>query len=79
MNRNLIAYCGVDCIVCSDYTCDKCPGCKQTGSRKEIRAFPISAAEKSRFPSVVSGRHSLARIWQSSTGNPRLMNWHICE
>lgn len=27
---DLIAYCGVDCAVCTDFTAGKCPGCRQS-------------------------------------------------
>ncbi len=28
--ENRIAYCGVDCLPCPDYTSKKCPGCRTT-------------------------------------------------
>ena len=29
-NLSCIAYCGVNCAACPDFTAGKCPGCRQT-------------------------------------------------
>ena len=46
MDRDLIAYCGVDCSVCSDYTCGKCPGCKQTDWQEGDTCLPVDCCRK---------------------------------
>ena len=38
---DLIAYCGVDCSVCGDYTGGKCPGCRQTDWKEEDICLPV--------------------------------------
>lgn len=36
----LIAYCGVNCAPCPDYTLGKCPGCRQT-DRDDDPCMPV--------------------------------------
>ena len=42
MDKNLIAYCGVDCAACSDYQSGKCPGCRQTVWPEGDACLPVA-------------------------------------
>ena len=46
MDRDLIAYCGVDCAACSDYTGGKCPGCRQTDWQEGDVCLPVECCRK---------------------------------
>lgn len=41
-----IAYCGVDCAVCTDYTDDKCPGCRKTDWKPDDICLPVECCRK---------------------------------
>lgn len=42
MDQDLIAYCGVDCSVCADYTSKACPGCRQTQWPEDDACMPVA-------------------------------------
>lgn len=42
MNREMIAYCGVDCAACVDYAEGKCPGCRQTVWEEGDACLPVA-------------------------------------
>ena len=42
MDRERIAYCGVDCAVCPDCTGGKCPGCRQTDWPEGDACLPVA-------------------------------------
>ena len=44
--RDLIAYCGVDCSVCADFTGGKCPGCRQTEWKEGDECLPVACCGK---------------------------------
>ena len=46
MDSNLIAYCGVDCAACADYTGGKCPGCRQTDWQEGDICLPVECCPK---------------------------------
>ena len=46
MGNDLIAYCGVDCSVCPDYTEGICPGCRQTEWREGDECMPVECCRK---------------------------------
>ena len=41
-----IAYCGVDCSACSDFTLGKCPGCRLTDWREGDICMPVECCRK---------------------------------
>lgn len=41
MEKDLIAYCGVDCSVCQDYLDGKCPSCRETEWTKDDMCMPV--------------------------------------
>ena len=41
-----IAFCGVDCAVCSDYTEKKCPGCRKTEWPADDPCPPVGCCQK---------------------------------
>ena len=41
-----IAYCGVDCSVCPDYTGGKCPGCRETEWPAGDECLPVGCCRK---------------------------------
>ena len=43
---DLIAYCGVDCSVCTDYLEEKCPGCRQTEWTADDICLPVECCRK---------------------------------
>lgn len=49
MDQELIAYCGVDCSVCADYTGGKCPGCRQTQWQPGDECLPVACCRKRRI------------------------------
>ncbi|MBR5043894.1 MAG: DUF3795 domain-containing protein [Clostridia bacterium] len=46
----LIAYCGVDCAACLDYTTQKCPGCRQSEWSDGDPCAPIACCQKHGVP-----------------------------
>lgn len=52
MNLNLkkqdeyIAYCGVNCLECTDYENRKCPGCRQTDWQENDMCLPVKCCRK---------------------------------
>ncbi|MBO4326055.1 MAG: DUF3795 domain-containing protein [Clostridia bacterium] len=46
MNKDLIAYCGVDCSACSDYLNSKCPGCRKTEWCDSDICLPVECCQK---------------------------------
>lgn len=46
MNKDLIAYCGVDCSKCSDYTDNRCPGCRKTDWQEGDNCLPVDCCRK---------------------------------
>ena len=43
---DMIAYCGVNCVVCPDYTAKKCPGCRQTQWEPGDECMPVACCRK---------------------------------
>ena len=43
---DLIAYCGVDCAVCTDFTAGKCPGCRKSFWPEGDACMPIACCQK---------------------------------
>ena len=43
---DMIAYCGVNCVVCPDYTAKKCPGCRQTKWSEGDICFPVECCRQ---------------------------------
>lgn len=41
MERDLIAYCGVDCGACEDYVNGKCPSCRKTDWKEDDICLPV--------------------------------------
>ena len=37
-----IAFCGVDCAACADYTEKKCPGCRETVWPEDEACMPVA-------------------------------------
>ena len=50
MDMALIAYCGVDCSACTDYTEGRCPGCRQTDWQAGDICFPVECCRKREIP-----------------------------
>lgn len=46
MKMEFIAYCGVDCSVCTDYTGHICHGCRQTEWKSEEICLPVACCRK---------------------------------
>jgi hypothetical protein len=46
MDNNLLAYCGVDCAACGDYSGGKCPGCRQTDWSEGDACMPIECCRR---------------------------------
>ena len=46
MDKELIAYCGVDCSVCPDYTEEKCPGCRRTEWKAGDECLPVACCRE---------------------------------
>ena len=46
MENERIAYCGVSCEECSDYTQNKCPGCRQTDWSDGDECMPAACCRK---------------------------------
>ena len=46
MNEDRIAYCGVDCAVCTDFTSGKCPGCRQTAWKPDDMCLPVACCQR---------------------------------
>ena len=46
MENDMIAYCGVDCSVCSDLTEGKCPGCRRTVWPEGDECMPVACCRK---------------------------------
>ena len=44
--RDLIAYCGVDCAPCPDHTGGKCPGCRKTVWPEGDACMPVACCRK---------------------------------
>ena len=42
----MIAYCGVDCSACSDYSDGKCPGCRLTEWKEDKICLPVACCRK---------------------------------
>lgn len=45
-----IAYCGVDCAVCPDFTAQKCPGCRETQWKPDDICMPVECCRKKNIP-----------------------------
>ena len=41
-----MAYCGVECAECADYTGGKCPGCRQTNWQTTDICLPVDCCMK---------------------------------
>ena len=41
-----IAYCGVDCAVCADFTQGKCPGCRKNAWEPGDECMPIACCQR---------------------------------
>ena len=46
MYDEMIAYCGVDCSVCPDYTGSKCPGCRKTDWKEDDVCLPVQCCRE---------------------------------
>ena len=46
IDSDLMAYCGVDCSACPDYTSGKCPGCRQSIGTEGDRCMPVECCMK---------------------------------
>ena len=46
MESSLIAYCGVDCAACADYTEKKCPGCRKSEWPDGDPCPPVACCQK---------------------------------
>ena len=46
MEHSLIAFCGVDCAACADYTEKKCPGCRQSVRPDGNPCPPVACCQK---------------------------------
>ena len=46
MNRERIAFCGVDCAVCPDYTGGGCPGCRETEWPEGDACLPVACCRE---------------------------------
>lgn len=46
MDNNMIAFCGVDCAVCSDLLAGRCPGCRQTVWPEGDACMPVACCQK---------------------------------
>ena len=46
MNSDPIAYCGVDCAACADYTGGECPGCRQTDWQAGDMCLPVECCRR---------------------------------
>ena len=46
MVEKRIAYCGVDCAVCADFTQGKCPGCRKTVWEPGDECMPIACCQR---------------------------------
>ena len=46
MDKNRIAYCGVNCSTCSDLAENKCPGCRQTNWSHDDICLPVSCCRE---------------------------------
>ncbi len=44
--KDLIAYCGVDCAACPDYTGEKCPSCRGTEWTEENVCMPVKCCRE---------------------------------
>ena len=42
----MIAYCGVDCSACPDFTGAKCPGCRQTVWEAGDECMPVACCRE---------------------------------
>ena len=42
----MIAYCGVDCAACADFTGGKCPGCRQTDWKPGDACMPVECCRR---------------------------------
>ena len=51
MPENLIAYCGVDCAACADYSGGKCPGCRQTDWPEGDACLPVGCCRRKNIDS----------------------------
>ena len=47
----MTAYCGVDCSVCTDYTGNRCPGCRQTDWKDPDICLPVQCCIKKKISS----------------------------
>lgn len=46
MDLSMIAYCGVDCAVCTDYKTNKCPGCRKSVWPDGNPCMPVACCER---------------------------------
>lgn len=45
MTRQLIAYCGVDCENCADYTAKTCPSCRKSEWEEGDECMPVACCK----------------------------------
>lgn len=47
--KDLIAYCGVDCSVCPDYLSGKCPSCRKTEWAEGDECMPVRCCREKKI------------------------------